>query len=204
MRRDRFGGAPVDYFNQGGQPSKDQPVGGLNGWGVAGNPEKIWEVADLKKLRKEIEAAGLRWLAIENFDPAHWHDILLEGPKRAKQIEQVKQMIRNVGEAGVPVIGYNFSLAGVAGRVTGRTARGHAQCVIMNGIEEINTAPIQTGMVWNMWYDLPGAGVLPVISHEELWLRLERFLEEIIPVAEKAGVRSIREGSPKLADSTST
>ena len=179
----------VDYFNKGDQPSKDQPIGGLNGWGVAGDPEKIWEVAGLEKLRQEIEASGLRWHAIENFDPAHWHDILLDGPKRAKQIEQVKQMIRNVGEAGIPVIGYNFSLAGVAGRVTGRTARGNAECVNMNGIEDINTAPIQTGMVWNMWYHLPSAGVLPVISHEELWRRLQRFLEEIIPVAEKAGVR---------------
>jgi mannonate dehydratase len=179
----------VDYFKQGEQQDDDQPVGGLNGWGVAGDPGKIWEVADLVKLRSEIESAGLRWHAIENFDPAHWHDILLDGPKRAKQIEQVKQIIRNVGEAGIPVIGYNFSLAGVAGRKTGRTSRGNAECVIMDGIEEINTAPIQQGMVWNMWHDQPGDGVLPVISHEELWRRLERFLEEIIPVAERSGVR---------------
>lgn len=179
----------VDYFNKSDQQRNDQPVGGLNGWGVAGDPEKIWEVADLRKLRQEIEAAGLRWHAIENFDPAHWHDILLDGPLRGRQIEQVKQIIRNVGEAGIPVIGYNFSLAGVAGRVTGRTSRGNAECVVMNGIEEINTAPIQQGMVWNMWYEKPGTGVLPVISHEELWRRLERFLAEIIPVAEQAGVR---------------
>lgn len=179
----------VDYFNKGGQQNMDQPVGGLNGWGVAGDPEKIWEVADLKQLRREIEDAGLRWHAIENFDPAHWHDILLDGPKRAKQIEQVKQMIRNVGEAGIPVIGYNFSLAGVAGRVTGRTPRGNAECVMMDGIGENCTAPIQQGMVWNMWVDKPGVGTLPVISHEELWQRLERFLEEMIPVAEQSGVR---------------
>jgi len=146
-------------------------------------------VADLKALKTQIEKAGLRWHAIENFDPAHWHDILLDGPKRARQIEQVKQMIRNVGEAGIPVIGYNFSIAGVAGRVTGKTSRGNAECVMMEGINEINTAPIRRGMVWNMWYDKPGDGALPVISHEELWRRLERFLEEVVPVAEQAGVR---------------
>lgn len=179
----------VDYFNEGGQETKDQPIGGLDGWGHAGDPDKIWEVADLKRLKAQIEAKGLTWYAIENFDPAHWHDILLDGPKRAKQIEQVKQMIRNVGEAGIPVIGYNFSLAGVAGRVTGRTARGNAECVIMNGIEDNNTAPIRKGMVWNMWYDAPGEGFLPEISTEELWRRLERFLEEVVPVAEAAGVR---------------
>ncbi|MFO1528938.1 MAG: mannonate dehydratase [Kiritimatiellia bacterium] len=179
----------VDYFNHGEQAAADQPVGGLNGWGRAGDPDRIWEVADLLRLRREIEAAGLRWHAIENFDPAHWHDILLDGPKRGHQIGQVKQMIRNVGEAGIPVIGYNFSIAGVAGRVTGRTSRGNAECVIMEGLEEINTAPIRTGMVWNMWVDRPGPGFLPEISHEELWRRLERFLEEVVPVAEQAGVR---------------
>ena len=179
----------VDYFNQGDQKTKDQPIGGLNGWGVAGDPDKIWEVADLKRLKSQIEAKGLVWYAIENFDPAHWHDILLDGPKRTKQIEQVKQIIRNVGEAGIPVIGYNFSLAGVAGRATGRTSRGDAECVVMNGLEEINTAPIRQGMVWNMWYDKPGESFLPEISSEELWRRLERFLQEIVPVAEEAGVR---------------
>ena len=179
----------VDYFNQGDQKTKDQPIGGLNGWGVAGDPDKIWEVADLKRLKSQIEAKGLVWYAIENFDPAHWHDILLDGPKRTKQIEQVKQIIRNVGEAGIPVIGYNFSLAGVAGRATGRTSRGDAECVVMNGLEEINTAPIRQGMVWNMWYDKPGESFLPEISSEELWWRLERFLQEVVPVAEEAGVR---------------
>lgn len=179
----------VDYFNKGDEGRKDQPIGGLNGWGVAGDPEKIWEVDELVKLRREIESAGLRWYAIENFDPAHWHDILLDGPKREKQTEQIKQIIRNVGEAGIPVIGYNFSLAGVAGRVVGRTSRGNAECVVMRGIDEINTAPIQQGMVWNMWYDKPGPGVLPIIDHEELWRRLECFLQEVIPVAEAAGVR---------------
>ena len=34
---------------------------------------------------------------------------------RARQIEIVKQTIRNVGRAGIPIIGYNFSIAGVWG-----------------------------------------------------------------------------------------
>jgi mannonate dehydratase len=33
------------------------------------------------------------------------------------------------------------------------------------------------------------AGFLPTISHDELWNRLRRFLEEVLPVAEQAGVR---------------
>jgi mannonate dehydratase len=51
-------------------------------------------------------------------------------------------------------------------------------------------APIPNGVVWNMIFD-PNAppGSLPTISHEELWRRLARFLEEVVPVAEDTGVR---------------
>jgi mannonate dehydratase len=50
--------------------------------------------------------------------------------------------------------------------------------------------PIPNGMIWNMVYDRNApAGTLPSISHEELWRRLQRFLEEVIPVAEQAGVQ---------------
>ncbi len=179
----------VDYFNQGNHQGNDQPVGGLNGWGIAGDPDQLWETEDLLKLRREIEDAGLRFHAIENFDPAHWHDILLDGPQRAAQIGKIRTIIRNAGAAGIPVIGYNFSIAGVAGRLVGPTARGGAEGVMMNGIDESCTAPIREGMVWNMWHGKPGKGFLPLISHNELWNRLERFLEDVLPAAEESGVR---------------
>ena len=56
-------------------------------------------------MKKEINASGLELEAIENFDPAHWHDVLLDGPKKAHQLENVKTIIRNVGRAGIPVFG---------------------------------------------------------------------------------------------------
>ena len=50
--------------------------------------------------------------------------------------------------------------------------------------------PIPNGTVWNMVYDRNApAGTLPSISHEELWRRLQRFLEDVIPVAEQSGVQ---------------
>jgi mannonate dehydratase len=58
----------------------------------------------------------------------------------------------------------------------------------MDGAAE--NVPIPNGMVWNMLYDQNAlSGALPAISHEELWRRQERFLEEVVPVAEEAGVR---------------
>jgi mannonate dehydratase len=180
----------VDYFHQAASnPSNNQPTGAkYDPWGVAGDPEKLWTVAELTALRKEIEDAGLVLAAVENIDPAHWHDILLDGPQRAAQITKVKTLIRRLGEAGIPVLGYNFSLAGVCGRVTERAGRGSAVTLGMDGpAEEVG---VPNGMIWNMVYDRNApAGELPAVSHEELWRRLQGFLSEVIPVAEKAGVR---------------
>jgi len=96
----------VDYFNQGpSNPRNNQPTGSkYEPWGVAGDPNQLWTAKELKSLRKEIEDAGLVLAAIENLDPAHWHDILLDGPQRPQQIEKVKTIIRRLGEAGIPVL----------------------------------------------------------------------------------------------------
>ena len=113
-------------------------------------PDKLWTYEELAALKREINAAGLELEAIENFDPAHWHDVLLDGPKKAQQLENVKTIIRNVGRAGIPIFGYNFSIAGVAGRVKGPFARGGAEAVGMDGPLD---KPLPNGMAWNMVYD---------------------------------------------------
>jgi mannonate dehydratase len=178
----------VDYFRGGGHVGPDdQPTGTDLGWGLAGDPDDVWSQDLLTSLRRDVEAAGLKLEAVENFDPAHWHDILLDGPLRARHIENVKAIIRRMGKAGIPIMGYNFSIAGVAGRTKDTYARGGASSVGMEGPYDL---PIPNGMVWNMVYN-PGAapGVLPPMTHEELWRRLDAFLAEILPVAEEAGVK---------------
>jgi mannonate dehydratase len=178
----------VDYFNEGkSNPRGNQPIGDKCApWGLAGDPEKLWSTEELLEVRKEIEAAGLVLAGIENLDPAHWHDILLDGPRRAQHIANVKTIIRRMGQAGIPVLGYNFSLAGVCGRVSGPFGRGGAITVGMDGAVD---TPLPNGTIWNMIYD-PNApsGTLPSISHDELWRRLRRFLEEVTPAAEEAHV----------------
>jgi mannonate dehydratase len=178
----------VDYFRGGGHSGRDdQPTGTDLGWGLAGDADSLWTVEQLVGLRREVEEAGLTLEAVENFDPAHWHDVLLDGPLRPLHIENVKTILRRLGQAGIPIMGYNFSIAGVAGRTKGAYARGGAPSVGMEGSYDL---PIPNGMVWNMVYD-PGApaGVLPSLTHEELWRRLQRFLSEVLPVAEAAGVK---------------
>jgi mannonate dehydratase len=176
----------VDYFRSSRNRPGDQPVGDDSGWGLAGNPKKIWTFEEIAAIKKEAGAMDLEIEAIENFDPAHWHDVLLDGPEKSRQIENLKQIIRNVGRAGIPIFGYNFSIAGVAGRVKGNFARGEAEAVGMDGPLD---KPLPNGMVWNMVYD-PNTppGTVPTATSEQLWSRLKYFLDELIPVAEESGV----------------
>ena len=178
----------VDYFKGGAHATRDdQPTGTDFGWGLAGDPNQLWTVEELRQLRRNIESEGLKLEAIENFDPAHWHDVLLDGPKRAQHIENVKTIIRRLGEAGIPVMGYNFSIAGVAGRTRGNYARGSAPSVGMEGAYDV---PMPNGMAWNMVYDPNApAGTAPSATHEQLWNRVQRFLNDVLPVAETAGVK---------------
>ncbi|UJH68498.1 mannonate dehydratase [Allomuricauda sp. SCSIO 65647] len=175
----------VDYFGHS-RNNVDQPIGGKTGWGKAGNPDEVWSYDELLTIKNEINAHGLKLEAIENFDPAHWYDVLLDGPKKEQQMNKLKQLIHNVGKVGIPIFGYNFSLAGVSSRYQGPLARGKAISVGMNGMDD---TPIPNGMVWNMVYDEnAGEGTLPKIDHDELWDRLRYFLDGILPVAEEAGV----------------
>jgi mannonate dehydratase len=179
----------VDYFNQGtANPRDNQPTGKRNQpWGYAGDPNRLWTAQELSEIRRRVEDAGLTLAAIENLDPAHWHDVLIDGPLRARHIENVKITIRNMGEAGIPMLGYNFSIAGVAGRVSSNDGRGGAITV---GMDVPLNDPLPNGVVWNMIVDRDGPpGRLPAATHEQLWDRLHRFLDEVLPVAEASGVR---------------
>ena len=178
----------VDYF-KGKTPTITSGPADM-GWGYTDAHEKLWTYDDLLAIKRSIEASGLTWEAIENFDPAHWYDILLDGPEKRRQLENLKQMIRDVGRVGVPIIGYNFSIAGVWGWTRGPYGRGDALTVQYDESAIDADTPIPRGMVWNMIYDREAEpGILPPVSEDELWQRLEEFLSEIIPVAEESGVK---------------
>ena len=178
----------VDYFADRVIPSADRPGDGT--WGRTHGGGKLWEVADLLRIRREMNDEGLAWEAIENFDPAHWHDVLLDGPRKKEQLEDVKTLVRRVGEAGIPVIGYNFSISGVWGLVRGQWARGGAESVGFLGDAGPAEIPIPRGQVWNMTYDeaAKADGTVPPTTPEQLWKRLQDFLEAVLPVAEASGV----------------
>jgi len=176
----------VDYWGSEKIPATD----GARNWGVSNNRGCLWTEEELRDLRKAVNAEGLELEAIENLDPAHWYDILLDGPSKKQQLEDVKTIIRRVGKAGIPILGYNFSLAGVWGHVQGPFARGGAESVAFLGQDGPAETPIPNGQVWNMTYDPDApAGTIGTVTSEQLWQRITDFLREVVPVAEEAGVR---------------
>src|SRR6476620_10552266 len=98
----------VDYFREARLHGTD----GERTWGVTTNQNRLWTEEELLELKNAINAEGLELEAIENFDPSHWYDILLDGPRKREQLEGIKTIIRRMGRVGIPVMGYNFSIAG--------------------------------------------------------------------------------------------
>ncbi|MSP13780.1 MAG: D-mannonate dehydratase [Chloroflexi bacterium] len=162
------------------------------GFGYSDPSDPVWTYEGLRDLKQSINNADLELAAIENFEPAHWYDVLLDGPQKEVQLEFIKNLLHTMGRVGIPVMGYNFSIAGVWGRNSGPFARGGAESV---GFDAPAEPPIPKGMVWNMVYDDEifdpegKNGTIPPFSQEELWQRFAYFLDTIVPVAEEAGVR---------------
>lgn len=176
----------TNYFR--GRDPKISGGDDLMGWGDC-SEDRLWTFEELEGLVKAVRAHGLELAAIENFSPRFWSDVLLDGPDRARQMEGLKQLLRDAGRAGVPCFGYNFSIAGVWGWTRGPYARGGASSVGFDSTAVDTTMPIPDGVVWNMRYRSGRAGAEPVkVSSTELWERLQAFLTEIVPVAEEVGV----------------
>lgn len=178
-------------FNRGGSKfiTSDNAKAGF---GISEADDPIWTYEGLRDLKQMVNDAGLELEALENFMPSHWYDVLLDGPKRDEQMAYIKEVVRNVGRLGIPTMGYCFTLAGVWGRSESHSARGEARSV---GFQDPEQTPIPGGMVWNMVYDVERFNradpddVLAPVSRAEIWDRYERFLAEMLPVAEEAGVK---------------
>ena len=178
----------VDYI-KGENPSLTKNY--LNGWGETRNQGKLWSYEELSAIKKEIESHGLIWEAIENFDPSHWYDVLLDGPKKKQQLEDLKTILKNMGKVGIPVMGYYFSLAGVWGWTSGPHGRGNANAVVFDQTKVDVNQSIPKGMVWNMRYEDEQEGVLAPVSRVEMWQRLDHFLQTLLPIAEENGIKLV-------------
>lgn len=177
----------ANYYS-GGDANIVTATDATHNYGVSTAHDPIWQEDSLRGLQRMAAEEGLEIYGIENFDPADWYDVLLDGPRRAEQMENLKAIIRRTGRLGIRAFGYNFSLAGVWGHQKRAAARGGATSTCFDASLLDLNAPIPNGQVWNMTYAPGDGGFMPPVSSAELWDRLKRFLDEMLPVAEEAGV----------------
>jgi len=143
--------------------------------------DENWSVAGLKRLRERVESYGIRLEAVplplssSYITKAENPDIMLgKSPERDREIEDIRHMIRNAAEAGIPTLKYNMTILGVV-RTGTSPGRGGAHYSSFDYRKAVATNP-----------PLTEAG--PVNS-SEAWDRISYFLERVIPVAEENRVR---------------
>ena len=175
----------VDRLREGLPPGADEfCFGRTRARGV------VWSFDELAAVKKLAHDEGLQLEAIENIDPSFWSDILLDGTRKQQQLESLKELLRAMGRLRIPILGYNFSLAGVWGRVEGPFARGGAIAPAFQPDHPLQNQPRPHGQLNNIVYDPDApAGPIASVSREELWQRLAGFLKTLVPVAETEGVR---------------
>jgi len=132
--------------------------------------EQPWSLAGLREWQETYEKIGVE-LAVVEGRPG-MEKIKLALPGRDEEIDVVCRMLRNMGELGIPV--WCSSWMPILGVMrTGRNlpSRGGAQVSAYHH-EETGEELTEHG----------------VVTEEEQWDNLKYFLEQVVPVAEKAGV----------------
>ena len=157
-------------------------------------PGELWSRESIANLKKITEDAGLHFEVIESV-PVH-EDIKLGKPTRDRYIENYKENIRRLGEAGVKCICYNFMpvFDWTRTQLDHRLADGSTALVYYK--EQLEKMDPLTGELslpgWDASYTKEGLKAIfedySRITEEDLWENLRYFLSEIIPVAEEAGV----------------
>ena len=123
------------------------------------------------------EAYGLEVFAVEGYLPIE--RIKLGAAGQDEDLQTVKQLIRNMGSVGIPLLCYNFMACTDWVRTQmDAPERGGAK------VTAFNLADAQRAVSLNSQSPIESTR----IEAHELWIHLERFLQEVIPVAEAAGV----------------
>jgi mannonate dehydratase len=131
-----------------------------------------WTLRDLVKLRLSIEAHGLTLAALENVPTDFYDHIMLGGPERDRQIENMITTIRNMARAGIPRFGYHWMPSHVW-RTHHVMLAGDASATAFDN-EIAKKFPLTHGKEY---------------SEEEMWESFEDWLKIITPVAEEEGIR---------------
>lgn len=164
---------------------------------------EAWPLDEIKKMKKQIEDAGLTMECIESVN-VH-EDIKLGLPSREKYIKNYIESIRNLAAVGVKVICYNFMPVFDWTRTDLAMDMGNgATCLSYNGEQIEGKSPEDMFREIDSnsnGYAMPGweterMGEIKElfekykgITEDDLWNNLQYFLEKIIPVCEECDVK---------------
>ncbi len=151
----------------------DKVVGALDfrHTGATRKEEMPWGILTLARVKEAFAAENLSLEVIESRPPM---DRIKRGlPGRDEEIETVMDLIRNMGEIGIPVWCYEWMPYFNWVRTSETTpGRGGAQVTAFD-LDYVRNLTTEAGEV----------------SDEELWTHLQYFLDCVMPVAEEAGVK---------------
>jgi mannonate dehydratase len=168
--------------------SSDEVLGILAAFGVTHICSRLpserlddqWSADGLMRLRERVERFGISLdmvplpMSSSAIARAENPNILLgKSPERDREIDDICQMIRNAGRAGIPSLKYNLTLLGVV-RTANTPGRGGARYSTFVYDEARQEPP------------LTEAGA---VGADAYWERITYFLERVIPVAEEYKVR---------------
>ena len=155
--------------------------------------DERWDVADIRALVEKAKAFGLTLEAIENTPPQFFIKAMLGHDGADEQIANYQATIRAVGEAGVPILGYNFMPNSVWR--TSRTTPGRGGVEVTSFDQALVDAaggdgreftPAKSDWAPGIWTtDDPAQ----TVSSEQMWTNYERFMQAVLPVARDAGVK---------------
>lgn len=144
---------------------------------IAVGRDSIPTVSELEAAKVRLEAEGLRFTGIQSLPYSLYGDIMFDREGADEALEQITTLIRNLGAADVPILGYQWNPRGVVPmRTTPVELRGKAVGTAFD-LDEISDP------------DELAPGLDRAYTEEEFWENYERFLETVLPVAEEAGVR---------------
>lgn len=155
---------------------------------------EVWPLDKIKALKQEIEDAGMELSVIESV-PVH-EDIKLGKPTRDKYIENYCETLRNLGQAGIKIVCYNFMpvFDWTRSQLDYRLDDG-STCLIYDeqDVEKMNPLSGELSLPgWDSSYTKEDLKQLfddyKEVDEETLWDNLNYFIQKVIPVAEEEDV----------------
>ena len=154
-----------------------------------------WSRESISRLIDAVTEAGMPLSVVESI-PVH-EDIKLGRPKAARLLDQYAESVRNIGEAGVGVVCYNFMPVFDWTRTDLSMPLPDGSTALAYDDDQLAKIDLSHGTRdlpgWAAAYDAETLSALldayRAVSPEQLWDNLSRFLEHIVPIAEEYGVK---------------